>query len=189
MRITVKTGIIAAAIWILLKLSFFYLDLFPDTIVPAVLLNILGLLLAISIGLFLQKRRDVDETNAMYDIKNAMSAGLPYVLMVTVFIYFFYSKINPEYYAHQVAENEIAIEKMVNDPVELQKFKETQADAEVMTKEEIEKKLKESNRQGASAGFTATLSTLSLLILAMIYSILVTVIYRQILFKRLKIVN
>ena len=61
MKTTVKTGIIAAASWILLKLSFFYLGLFPETIAPAVLLNILGLLLAISIGLFVQKRKDTED--------------------------------------------------------------------------------------------------------------------------------
>jgi hypothetical protein len=185
MRITIKTGIISAAIWIGIKLSFFYLGVFQETIVPAVLLNILGLLLSIAIGLFLQKRRDTEETNTMIDMKNGMSAGVPYVMIVSIFIYFYYSKINPEYYAHQIAENEIAIEKMVNDPIALQKFKESQEDAEVMTKEQIEGKLKDSNKKGASAGFTATLSTLALLILATLYSLLITIIYRRIMFKRM----
>jgi len=183
MRITVKTGIISAAIWILIKLSFFYLDISHDSIVPLVMLNILGLLLAIAIGLYLQKIRETEETNTMVDLKNGMSAGLPYVLMVSIFIYFYYTKINPDYYAHQIAENEITIEKMVNDPVALKKFKSEQGDAEVMTKEQIEIKLKHSNRQGASAGFTATLATLALLILATIYSLLITIIYRKIMFK------
>jgi hypothetical protein len=185
MRITIKTGIISAAIWIGIKLSFFYLGVFQETIVPAVLLNILGLLLSIAIGLFLQKRRDTEETNTMIDMKNGMSAGVPYVMIVSIFIYFYYSKINPEYYAHQIAENEIAIEKMVNDPIALQKFKESQEDAEVMTKEQIEGKLKDSNKKGASAGFTATLSILALLILATLYSLLITIIYRRIMFKRM----
>ena len=121
----------------------------------------------------------------MIDMKNGMSAGVPYVMIVSIFIYFYYSKINPEYYAHQIAENEIAIEKMVNDPIALQKFKESQEDAEVMTKEQIEGKLKDSNKKGASAGFTATLSTLALLILATLYSLLITIIYRRIMFKRM----
>jgi hypothetical protein len=56
-------------------------------------------------------------------------------------------------------------------------------DAEVMTKEEIEKKLKDSNIQGASPGFRSTLSVLALLVLATLYSILVTIIYRQVVFK------
>lgn len=183
MRITVKTGIISSLCWIGIKMGIYYTGLFERTIIPAVLLNILGLLACISIGLYLQKRRDTEETNTMIDLKNAMSAGVPYVLMVSIFIYFFYAKINPEYYQHQIAENEIAIEKMVNDPIALEKFKSQQVDAEVMTKEQIEKKLKQSNKQGASAGFTATLSTLALLILATLYSLLVTIIYRRIVFR------
>lgn len=183
MRIAVKTGIIAAFIWIVLKLSMFYFGIFNENPIAGVLLNILGLLLAISIGLYLQKIRETEETNTMIDLKNGMSAGFPYVLIVSVFIYFYYSKINPEYYAHQIAENEITIEKMVNDPVQLKKFKESQEDAEVMTKEQIENKLKESSRKGASASFTATLSTLALLILATIYSLLVTIIFRRVFFK------
>jgi hypothetical protein len=107
-------------------------------------------------------------------------------MIVSIFIYFFYAKINPEYYAHQISENEVAIEKMVNDPVQLKKFQQEHEDAEVMTKEEIESKLKESNKKGASAGFTATLSTLALLVLATLYSLLVTIIYRQIVFRNLK---
>jgi hypothetical protein len=186
MRITVKTGIISAAIWILIKLSFFYLDISRDSIVPLILLNILGLLVSIAIGLFLQKMRDTEETNLILDVKNGMTAGLPYTIIVSVFIYFYYSKINPEYYAHQIAEKEIAIEKMVNNPVELRKFKAEQKEAEVMTKEAIEKKLKENNRNNIAVnpGITAVFSVLSLLLLTIFYSFLVTIIYRQVIFKQ-----
>lgn len=184
MRITVKTGIISATIWILIKLSFFYLGVFKDTMVPGVLLNILGLLLAIAIGLFFQKLRDTEETNTLLDMKNGMSAGLPYVIIVCIFIYFYYEKINPEFNERKIAQNEIEIEKMVNDPIQLKRMKEVQEEAEVMTKEQIEARLKENSRQGASAKFTAILATLALLILATIYSLLITLIYRKIMFKR-----
>ena len=185
MRITVKTGIVSALGWMLLKLAFYVLGIFEHSIVPTVLLNILGLLLAIVIGLFIQKRRETEETNALVDMKNAMSAGLPYVILVGVFIYLFYAKINPSYIEHQIAENDSAIEKMVHNPDRLKKFRKQNADADVMSPELIEKRLKESNRKGASAGFTATLATLALLILSTIYSLLVTIIYRQLLFKRI----
>ena len=72
---------------------------------------------------------------------------------------------------------------MVNDPALLAKFKSENADAEVMSKERIEEKLKAGNKQAASAFSTTTLSVLALLILATIYSILVTVIYRRLIFK------
>ena len=162
---------------------FFWLGVFPDTILPAVMINILGLLVAISVGLYLQKMHDTEETNALYDMKNAMSAGVPYAIIVSIFIYFYYGKINPEYYEHQIAEKEIEIEKLVNDPVRLKEFKQEYEDAEVMTKEQIEEKLKENNRKGASAGFTATISTLALLLLATLYSLLITAIFRKIVFR------
>jgi hypothetical protein len=184
MRITVRTGIIAASTWILIKMVFFLLDLFNDSISVAVQLNLLGLMVAISVGLYLQKRRDKEETNAMVDLKNAMSAGVPYTIIVSIFIYFFYQYINPEYYQHQIAENEISIEKMINDPIQLKKFQEQNEDAEVMTKEQIEQKLKENNRKGASAGFTATLSVLALLLVATLSSLLITIIYRKVVFKK-----
>lgn len=186
MRITLKVGIIAAFAWILIKLAFFYFGWSPNSMVPTVMLNILFLLIAISVGLFLQKLRDTEDTNALLDMKNGLSAGFPYVVIVSVFIYFYYSKINPEYYAHQVAENELAIEKMVNDPVQLKKFQRENSDAEVMTKYEIEFRLKENVRRGGTASFTATLATLSLLVLATLYSILVTIILRKIVFQKTK---
>ncbi len=182
MRIAVKTGVITALCWITIKLVFHYTGLFSETIVPSVLLNILGMLVSIAVGLYLHKLRSSEETNTLLDIKNAMTAGIPYAVIVSFFIYIYYSRINPEYYLHQIAENEIAIEKMVNDPVALAKFKNEQADAEVMTKEEIEAKLKKSNRQGAAPGFTATLAMLALTVLATLYSLLVTIIYRRLIF-------
>ena len=72
---------------------------------------------------------------------------------------------------------------MVNDPVQLEKFKKEQQDAEVMTKEQIESKLKKSNRQGASAGFTSTLTVLAMIILATLYSLLITIIMRKVVFR------
>ena len=182
MRITIKIGVISAICWIFIKMVFYYTGLFPDTIVPSVMLNILGMLISIAVGLYLHKLRSTEESNTLLDIKNAMTAGIPYAVLVSVFIYFYYSQINPEYYLHQIAENEIAIEKMVNDPVELDKFKSEQPDAEVMTKEEIETKLKKSNRQGAAPGFTATLAMLALTVLATLYSLLVTIVYRRLIF-------
>lgn len=186
MKITIKVGIVSALIWIALKYILFVSGLFPGQMAPTVMLNILGLLAAISIGLYLQKRRDTMETNALFDMKNAMSSGLPYVLIVSSFIYLFYTQINPEFVTHQIAEGEATIEKMINNPDQMAKFRKENPDAEVMTDRQIEKRLKTNNKKGADAGFTATLSVLALLLLATLYSLLVTLIYRQIVFRPIK---
>jgi hypothetical protein len=183
MKTTVKVGVICALSWIAIKYIFFALDLFPGQMAPTAMLNILGLLSAISIGLYIQKRRDTMETNALFDMKNAMSAGLPYVLIVSSFLYLFYTQINPEFVSHQIAEGEATIEKMIKDPKQMDKFRKENPDAEVMTDKQIEKRLKVNNKKGAAPGFTATLSILALLLLATLYSLLVTMIYRQIVFR------
>jgi hypothetical protein len=190
MRITVKTGVIAAFTWIGVKMIFHYctsIEVLVD-IVPIGLLNILGLLLSICIGLFIQKMRDTEETNALLDIKNGMTAGIPYAVIVSLFSYFYYNNINPEFYLHQIAEKKIDAQKMVNNPQELAQYKKNNPDTEVMTKEQIIKR--ESDNGDVNPAKThAILSLLSLTVLSTIYSLLVTMIYRKILFKRLKEVN
>ena len=183
MRITVKAGISAALLWIIFKLTLYFIGFSDGTTILAVLTNIFMLLSAISIGLYLQKRMDTEETNAMVDLKNAMSAGVLYTLITSLFLFFFYSKINPGYYAKKIAEKEFEIHQMVSDSVQLENFKKEFPDAEVMTKEQIEKKLIENNKKGASVGFTSTLTILAMLLLSTFYSIMITIIYRRIVFK------
>jgi hypothetical protein len=183
MRITVKIAIYAAFLWIAFKMTLFVIGVADQTTTIAVLANIFMLLVAISTGLYVQKRSETDETNAMVDLKNALSAGVPYVVLTCLFIYFYYSKINPEYYAHKVANKEYEIKRMVNDPKLLKEFKKDFPDAEVMSKKQIENKLVENNKKAASPGFTSTLATLALLILATLYSILLTIIFRKFIFR------
>jgi hypothetical protein len=183
MRFPLKIALFAAIIWIVFKMSLFILAVADDTTAIAVLTNIFMLLSTISIALYTLKRREKEETNAMLDLKNAMSAGVPYAVITCLFLYVYYAKINPDYYAHKIAEKEFEIKKMVENPVALAKFKREFPDAEVMSKTQIERKLIENNKKGASAGFTATLSLLAMLILSTFYSILLTIIFRKLIFK------
>ena len=66
MRITLKTGLIAALVWIVIKLLFFFNGWnTQDTLPVVIMINILGLLLAIAIGLYLQKKRDTEGSNTL----------------------------------------------------------------------------------------------------------------------------
>lgn len=185
MRITVKIGIIFALLWIALKMVLF-LTLqgeYRFNLKPAVLTNILFLLMAISIGLFIHKRNEKEQSNALGDIKNAMSAGVPYTLIVGIFLYFYYAKIDTEFIQHQTSEHYTALEKELNDPIQFKKLKAANEDFEVMTKEQIEQSIKDNIDASLSPGSTMTLSLLGMLILSTINSIFVTVIYRKIVFR------
>jgi hypothetical protein len=184
MRITVKTGLITAAAWILIKLISFYTGITGSSVVPLVMLNILGVLLAISIGLFLHKRKVGDDSNLLTDIKNGMSAGVPYALIVSVFLYIYYSKIDPEYNQHRIAEFETGLLKELNDPILFQKLKDSNPEFEVKTKDEIYDSIMQGPKSFFKASSTMAISMLSLLLLATLNSIFVAIVYRRFIFRQ-----
>lgn len=186
MRVTIKVGILIAAIWIMIKMVFFYIGWNTKEMIPvAVMLNILGVLLSISIGLYLQKRKDTEESNALRDIKNGMTAGVPYTIIISVFLFFYYDRIDPEFNERQIADAEMAILKDLNSAEGLKAIRESNQNYEVMTKDAIYEDMRQGPQNLYSAKFMMTVSMLAMLLLSTINSILITIIYRKIMFKRL----
>lgn len=185
MKITVKVGLLFALLWILVKMVFYWTGIVGMNVVPSVLLNMLFILLAISLGLYFHKLKQTEYTNALGDIKNGMTTGVPYAMVVSVFIYFYYSKIDPEFNRHQKAEWEVAISKKLDEKGGLESAREQNPEFEVMSKEEIITKMKTGYESFYNPVSTMTLSMLALLLLATLNSIFVTVILRRIVFKNI----
>lgn len=185
MKTTMKLGILFAIIWILAKLGIYYGFQSPETfsVQPTGLLNILLLLSAISFGLYFIMRKETEESNFLNDVKNGMSAGLPYTMIVSVFIYLFYGQIAPEVNQHKINERTVALKKALDNPEELQRIKAENKDAEVMTRDEIEKTDIENFKMVISPGANMVMTMAGLLILSLIYSLLVTVILRRVVFR------
>ena len=185
MKPTVKFGLIFAAIWIGFKLVLFSTLTGPDryNLQPAILANILCLLLAITLGLYFHKRNATEQSNALGDIKSAMGAGMVYTMIVTVFLYFYYSKIDPEYNQHQRSEAAMQLEKMLNDPEEFKKLKGSNGDFEVMSKDEIRASLITNQEAMYSTQAVTTIGLLGMLMLATVNSILISIVMRRVIFK------
>lgn len=183
MKITLKTGLIFAGIYIIIKLIFFFTGTLGQNIMPSVLINILCILLAISIGLYRQKKSENEATSLLQDIKNGMTAGVPYAVIVSVFLYFYYDTIDPAYNQHQIAEAEAQITKNLDDPESFKKIKASNPDFEVMTRDEIYDLMVQSPRAIFKASTTMTISMLALLLLGTMNSIFVAVVYRKVMFK------
>lgn len=162
---------------------FFWTGAVGYNVVPSVLINMFCLLASIAIGLYLQKRQDQGAGNALNDIKNGLSAGLPYALIVSVFIYFYYSEIDPGFNEHQIAEAQAGIEKVIADPDQLAEVKESNADFEVMTDEEIFEEMMQGPRSFYKPTAVMTVSMLAMLLLGTLNSIFITIIYRKIVFR------
>lgn len=183
MRITVKVGLLFAAIWIAIKMVFFYTDAFGYNVVPSVMLNILCVLLAISVGLFKVKRAQTEQSSLLTDIKDGMTAGVPYALVVSVFLFLYYSKIDTNFIPHRVAEVTYEMKKRLDDPVQLKRLRSENEDFEVMTKEQIFERMSQGPVNTINAKSTMILALLALLLLATLNSIFVAVIYRKVVFR------
>lgn len=186
MRITIKIGLLFAAIWISIKLLLFVMmtGAARYDMTFAIMTNILCLLMSISIGLYLHKRKDTEGSSALGDIKSAMSAGVPYILIVSVFLYLYYTRIDPEYNQHQRSEAAMQLEKLLDDPQDLAKMRKSNAEFEVMSVEQIRESIVSNQEAMYSPQAVTTISLLGMLILATFNSIFVTIVFRKLVFRR-----
>jgi hypothetical protein len=184
MKVTIKTAFLCALIWIGFKFLGYQLGLNTPEYTPLfVMTNMFVLLTAVSVGLYLQKRKGVEDDSMLTDVKNGMVSGVVYALVVSAFLYFYYEKIDPEYNEKIIAEREMYFKTIIDDPAKLKKLKASNEDFEVMTKEEIMEKQMETPRRLFSGTFMMTYGALAMLMLSTLYSIVITIIYRKVLFR------
>ena len=187
MRISLKISILFVIIWFTGKLSFFYLQQFQDEagVKVQVMWNILCLLMGMTIGTWIEKRRELaSENSALNDIKNTMGSGIVYTVLVSLLIYLYYAKIDPSYNERQLAIAEASVNKMLDDPKEMAKIKKNNPDLESLTREEIYEKAIANQKAMFSPGSTMTISLLGMLLLSTVNAIILTVIFRRVLFKQ-----
>ncbi|MDX1651443.1 MAG: DUF4199 domain-containing protein [Brumimicrobium sp.] len=184
MRPALKAALIFSVSWILLKFLFLYLGIFQNEIFYSGLLNNFFLLAAIALGLYLEKKKEgFGEGTALSDIKNAMIAGAPYALIVSVFMYFYYQDINPDFVENRVTERMDLVYNSMQRDTYVDSLKMQNKDFKVMTDEEIYKQIYQETESAFSPKSLLTFSLLGLLILGFTYSILITAIYRKVLFR------
>ncbi len=186
MKTSVKIALLFVLIWFTGKYSFFYFGVLQDAqgIPLLVMWNILCLLLAMAIGTYIEKRsEDRSQSTALGDVKSIMGGGLVYTVAVSVLLYVYYAKIDPDYNAHQIQVAEQAIQKSLDNPKELKEIRSVRPEYKSMSKEEIFSDMRKSPQAMYSAGSTMTLSLLGLLLLSTINALILTVIFRKLIFR------
>ena len=178
MRLPLKVGLLAAAIWISIKLAAFYLSFSLDELRPFVFINMFILTTAIVISLYLIKKEET-ESNLLNDVKNGMLAGVPYAVIVSIFLYFYYQKIYPAF--NEGKMNEISMK--LSDPEIIKEIQRENPDMENKSVEEIKRDVLAKTQMVYNPQFTMLVSMLSLLLYATLNSIIITLIFRRIIFR------
>ncbi|HTO38334.1 MAG TPA: DUF4199 domain-containing protein [Brumimicrobium sp.] len=186
LRPALKFSLLFAGLWIALKMIFMAFNLFQEDIQVTGLLNNFFLLSAIALGLFFEKRKEgFGEGTAMTDIKHAVTAGAPYVLIVSLFMFYYYDTINPEFIETRVEERVDLIYNDMQRESYVDSLKINKPEFRTRTDEEILREAKREIESNLSPKSMLVFSLLGMLILAVTYAILLTLVFRKVLFRDL----
>jgi len=178
MKLPLKVGLLASTIWISIKLLAFSLSISLDELRPFVFINMFILTASIAVALYLVKRKET-ENNLLNDVKNGMLAGVPYAVIVSVFLYFYYEKIYPDFNERKM--NEISLK--LSNPQTIKEIQRSNPEMENKSFEEIKRDVISKTKMVYNAQFTMLVSMLSLLLYATLNSIVISVIFRRIVFR------
>lgn len=182
MKITLKTGIVCALTWIIIKTAYHLIWSSSTELTPMILSNIFFLMASISVGLYLHKKQEgFSQGNAMSDIKAAMSGGVPYALIVSIFLYFYYANINPNFIKEIKKPYVTKLKEELKDDQTIVKLKKQNPELETKSKEEILKEGLQNIDAQTNPKSTSIIALLGMVLMATLYSIVITVIYRKIL--------
>jgi len=179
MKVYVKIGLAFAILWILIKLSCFSFNVLLTELEPFVFLNMLFVTLAVSTVLYIKKRKQKEYSNFLDDIKTSMIPGVIYTIVVSVFIYFYYQHIYPEFNTNKISEMEIRMQDKDN----IADIRKSNPEMENKSDEEIKSKVLKSINDYYSAKFTMTITLLGLLVYTTLNSILLSLIFRRVIFR------
>lgn len=151
---------------------------------PGILLNILFLLGSVAVGLFLKKKAEnYAEANFLDDIKIAIKSGMVYVIIMFAFIYAFYSWVDPSYVEKIKSQQRAEIEKILEDPEDLEKVRSENENLKGLSREDIIDLQSEQANRFVSPIFMSTIALLSMMTGVFFNSLIVVVLFRRVLFR------
>ena len=178
MKKAINIGIGFAVIWIILKLVAFNFQIFLTDLKPFIFANMLFVTLGICVSLYFKKKAR-EASNLLGDVKTGMTSSIIYTVLVSAFIYFYYQSIYPEFNSSKISEMEL----LLADETKVAELRASNPDMENSSSDEIRNKVMTSISQYYSAQFTMTISLLGLLVYSTLNSLLISLIFRKIIFK------
>jgi amino acid transporter len=172
-------GLVFSSLWIALKMLAFLFNWRLDEIQIFVLLNMAFLTGAIALFMYRKKRTNTEESNILTDIKAGLTVGLPYTLLVSFFLFFYYKDIYPEFNEHKRA----AYERKMDSPEEIAAIRKGNSALENKSDAEIVAMARQNTAMMYDPQFTLSVSLLALLVYGTLNSLLIAVIYRRVVFR------
>jgi hypothetical protein len=175
-------GVFGSLLWFCTKLIFYWSGYSSDSVNGFVFLNMFLATFVVAFGLYLVKKKG-SESNLLMDVKNAMVSGVSYAVLTSIFIYLYYGKIDTAYNERQLRRTYVQIDNVLNDSTKVHQIKKDNPKLRAYTKEQLFNEMKKSPEMFFSAQFTMTLTLLALMIYVTLNSLIISVVYRKLIFK------
>lgn len=180
MKSPVKSGLILAVIWIVFKMVLYYLGKSNHGFTIGIFLNILFVLLAAAIGLYYAKHQS-GRTHFLQDVKISLRGSIVYTVIISIFVYFYYDRVDPLVMQNKIDEKIAIAEKQVSEDFE--SMKEDNPSLREVTAEQYVELVRE-DAETIHTGFVqSTFTLIALMLASILYSFLVPLIFRKIVFR------
>lgn len=178
MNKAVKYGLLASLVWICVKMVALALGISLYDIKYFGLLNMFLLTFIITWSIYKHKQVQT-ESNLLVDIKNGMLAGVPYTAVVSVFLFFYYGQIFPEFREKKMND----VYMRIDTKKELDAIRKNQPELENKSDQEIRKLAIQDWKNKLDPQFTMMISLLALLFYTTMNSLLISLVFRRIIFR------
>lgn len=180
MKSPLSISLFFALTYIIIKLIVFNLGKSVELFVPLILVNIFLILLAILFGLRAWKKtQEKADDNFLEDFKCTMRNASVYALIISSFVFVYYSAIDTNF-REQLAERQFA-------DISKEDFKEMQKkDPDMLGNKTLDdyKKLKKGEMKLFTSPFmTTTMTLMGLMLIGLFYSIIVVLMWPRVLSK------
>lgn len=171
-------------VWIIIKLAFFMSGERALGFSTGILANIFFILALIATTLhFKYKSVRLEDTTMLEDVRSAMLPAAKYVLFVSLFLFTYYSWIDPDYNADRIAQIVERSELFTEDTKAFHEWKNSDPTLHDITAEEYVDRQKNQAESLNKPTIILGGSLLILTVLALFYSMLVSLLFRKILLK------
>jgi hypothetical protein len=116
--------------------------------------------------------------NIYNDIKNGMVAGMPYSVIVSVFMYFYYERIYPEFNQLKIE----AVVKKLDEPNAIKEIQKNNPEMQNDSPEEVRNEVIQKSKMIYSSKFNMLVALLALVLYTTINSIVISIIFRKVVF-------
>ena len=116
----------------------------------------------------------------MNDIKTGMLAGMPYSVVVAIFMYFYYERIYPEFNQQKIE----LIENKLNEPNAIKEIQKNNPEMQNDSPEEVRNEVIQKSKMIYNSKFNMLVALLAMVLYTTINSIVIALIFRKVVFSK-----